>query len=215
MNSAPFIILGGALAWVFLYFLRLKKFYPGEFILGIFAFVIAMAIQNMIQRTPLLWFNLSSASKLALALWFGFSAGFVQEGIKYVFVKGMKPYKGAIVGLGFGIAEVILLAVAVTIEGPSNVPWFLLVAALVERFSAVLFHVASTSLLSSSNSLVFLGVFAVHGVVDSIASYSLLINLVESPKVFWVEAIVGGIALVMLKFALPRIKIEEEEGPKW
>ncbi|AEC51187.1 hypothetical protein PNA2_0269 [Pyrococcus sp. NA2] len=214
MNSAPFLILGGALAWILLYTIRLRRFYPGEFLLGVFAFGIAMTVQNVIQRAPLVWFDVNAWDKLIISMWIGFSAGFVQEGAKYVLVKNMSPYKGAIVGIGFGIAEVILLAAVVTIVGPSNVPWFLLVAACIERFFSVIFHVASTSLLSSSGMLTFLGVFIVHGIVDTVASYSQLSGLLSSSKILWVEALIGVIALIMLKLSLPRIEIEEE-GLKW
>ncbi|BAA30793.1 hypothetical protein [Pyrococcus horikoshii] len=213
MNSAPFLIFGGILAWLFVYFLRLRRFYAGEFLLGLFIFGIAITIQSIIQKASLVWFNVHA--KLLISLWLGFLAGFIQEGIKYIFVKGMTPYKGAMVGLGFGIAEVILLAVVATLAGSSNVPLYLLVASATERFFAVVFHVASTSLLASSNLRIFLGVFTVHGLVDTLASYSQLSRVLNTPKVFLIEAVFGVFALFLLLISLPRIRVEKEEGPKW
>lgn len=190
MYLPPFPLLGGILAWTTVYFLGFKKQKWAELILGAVAFILAMVIQNPIQQLPLLGIGIRSnadviargtAFTVGVAIWLGLVAGFVQEGVKYFFVKDRSPNDALFVGLGFGITEVLSVAVtpiiAVAVAGGKlDVPVLQALLSMVERYFAVLFHVGTTVYLAyaSKNGLGgkgFLTMATLHGFVDTLAVY--------------------------------------------
>ncbi|NJF24786.1 YhfC family glutamic-type intramembrane protease [Thermococcus sp. Bubb.Bath] len=240
MYLPPFPILGGLLAWGTVYFLGFKKQKWAELILGGVAFLLAMVIQNPIQQFPLLGMGIRSnadviargtAFTLGVAIWVGIVAGFVQEGVKYLLVKDKGTRTALFVGLGFGITEVLFVAVTPIIAvaatgGKIDVPVFQALLSMVERYFAVLFHVGTTVYLAYAarngfGKKGYLEMTVLHGFVDTLAAYGQLLFL-ESKELAMkfttgLEVIFAVISIALIVYTLPfaRIKEPEEETVIW
>ncbi len=234
MYLLPFPIIGGLLAWATLYFIGFEKQRWGEFLLGLAAFFIAMIIQNPVQQLPLLGMGIKSnadviargtAFTIGVSIWFGLIAGIVQEGAKYLLVKGKSPNTGLFMGLGFGITEVFViagaaLAGAMATGKPLDVPLSTALLSMVERYFVVLFHVGTGIYLAyayregfgKSGLLVMIGI---HAVIDSLAAYSQLTK--SEPTMYAVEFITALAALGLIYYTVPKAKVEmpKEEEALW
>ncbi|AFK23142.1 hypothetical protein [Pyrococcus sp. ST04] len=233
MNPAPMIILGGALAWLTLFLFGLKKIRAGEFILGVFLFFLAIFAQGIIQQVPFLWTGIKSNADLVskgikviilASVWIGLTAALFQEGSKFFFVR-RKSYSFAYsVGLGFGTAEVLMLALNVTLVGMKvhvDVPLTIALLTMAERYLVLLFHVGTAILLANGTWKVLLSVIGAHAVVDTLASFYTLSKLISQEMAFKVliisEGVLGIVTFVILLFAVPvALKgKEDEEEVEW
>ena len=231
MYLLPFPILGGLLAWATVYFLGFKKQRWADFILGLAAFFIAMFVQSPIQQLPLLAAGIRSnadiiargmAFTVGASIWIGLVAGLVQEGTKYVLIKGKSLNTGLFMGLGFGITEVFVIAgtalIGAIVTGQSlDVPVGTAVLSLVERYFVVLFHVGTGIYLAYARRAGFgrnglLAMIGIHAVMDSFSAYY---QLTKSESVLYtVEVIAAVTALLLFYYTIPKAKLElsgEEE----
>ncbi len=241
MYLPPFPLLGGFLAWVTIYFLGFKRQKWAELILGGIAFILAMIVQNPIQQLPLLGAGVrSNADVIArgtvftvgVALWVGFVAGFVQEGVKYLLVKDKGTKTALFVGLGFGVTEVLFVAVTPIIAvaaagGKIDVPVIQALLSMVERYFAVLFHIGTTVYLAYATKNGF-GVKGfstmalLHGFVDTLAAYDRFLTLKSEELAMkftiGLEVVFAVIAIALIAYTLPFARIgepEEEEKVIW
>ncbi|NJE30424.1 YhfC family intramembrane metalloprotease [Thermococcus sp. 18S1] len=234
MYLLPFPILGGLLAWATVYFLGFEKQRWGEFALGLAAFFIAMLIQNPVQQLPLLGIGIKSnadviargtAFTIGVSIWLGLIAGIVQEGAKYLLVKGKSLNTGLFMGLGFGITEVfviagVALAGALATGEPLDVPTGAALLSMVERYFVVLFHVGTGIYLAYAYREGFgksglLAVIGIHTFMDSMAAYYQLTK--SEPVMYAVEFITALAALGLLYYTIPKAKVElpKEEEALW
>jgi hypothetical protein len=234
MYPPPFPLLGGLLAWATVYFLGFKKQKWAELILGGVAFILAMVVQNPIQRLPLLGIGIRSNADVVargtvftvgVALWVGIVAGFVQEGVKYFLVKDKGTRTALFVGLGFGITEALFIAVAPIIAvaatgGKIDVPVIQALLSMAERYLAVLFHVGTTIYLAYAvrngfGGKGFLAMAVLHGFVDTLAAYGQLLFL-ESKELamkftIGLEVILAVVAIALIAYTLSFAGTEEPE----
>lgn len=234
MYLLPFPILGGLLAWATLYFMGFEKQRWGEFVLGLAAFFIAMIIQNPIQQLPLLGMGIKSNADviargtvfvIGVSVWVGLIAGIVQEGAKYLLVKGKSLNTGLFMGLGFGITEVFViagaaLAGALATGKPLDVPLSTTLLSMVERYFVVLFHVGTGIYLAYAyregyGKTGLLAMIGIHTVIDSLAAYYQLTK--SEPVMYTVEFITALAALGLLYYMIPKAKVElpKEEEALW
>lgn len=234
MYLLPFPILGGLLAWATLYFMGFEKQRWGEFVLGLAAFFIAMIIQNPIQQLPLLGMGIKSNADviargtvfvIGVSVWVGLIAGIVQEGAKYLLVKGKSLNTGLFMGLGFGITEVFViagaaLAGALATGKPLDVPLSTALLSMVERYFVVLFHVGTGIYLAYAyregyGKTGLLAMIGIHTVIDSLAAYYQLTK--SEPVMYTVEFITALAALGLLYYMIPKAKVElpKEEEALW
>ncbi|NJE05810.1 YhfC family intramembrane metalloprotease [Thermococcus sp. M36] len=234
MYLLPFPILGGLLAWATLYFLGFEKQRWGEFVLGLAAFFIAMIIQNPVQQLPLLGMGIKSnadviargtAFVMGVSIWLGLIAGIVQEGAKYLLVKGKSLNTGLFMGLGFGITEVFViagaaLAGALATGKPLDVPLSTALLSMLERYFVVLFHVGTGIYLAYAyregyGKTGLLAMIGIHTVTDSLAAYYQLTK--SEPVMYAVEFITALTALGLLYYMIPKAKVElpKEEEALW
>lgn len=237
MYLPPFPLLGGLLAWATVYLFGFKKQKWAELILGAVAFILAMVVQNPIQQLPLLGIGIRSNADviargtvftLGVALWLGLVAGFVQEGLKYFLVKDKSPKTGLFVGLGFGVTEVLFVAVMpiilVAATGEKlDVPVIQALLSMVERYFAVLFHVGTTVYLAHASrngfgKKGFLTMAVLHGFVDTLAAYGQLLTLKSEELamkfIIGLEVIFAVIAIALIAYTLQLARIEEPEEEK-
>jgi hypothetical protein len=237
MYLPPFPLLGGLLAWATVYLLGFKKQKWAELILGGVAFILAMVVQNPIQQLPLIGMGIRSNADviargtvftLGVALWVGFVAGFVQEGVKYFLVKDKGTRTALFVGLGFGITEVLFVAVTPIIAvaatgGKIDVPVLQALLSMVERYFAVLFHVGTTVYLAYAarngfGRKGFLAMAVLHGFVDTLAAYGQLLTLKSEELAMkftiGLEVIFAVIAIALIAYTLSFARIEEPEEEK-
>ncbi|AEH24675.1 YhfC family glutamic-type intramembrane protease [Pyrococcus yayanosii] len=226
MYLLPFPALGGLLAWATIYFLGLRRTKWAEFLLGLVAFFLAMIVQTPIQQLSLLALGIrsnadvitrGSAFIVETALWLGFAAGLVQEGVKYFFVKDKDLRTASFVGLGFGVTEAffvtIMTAVAGAVMGKGlDVPLGAALMSLLERYFATLFHVGTTVFLAYAAAKGFgkkglVAMIAVHTLVDSMAAYYQLTG--HAMVGYAVEVILALIALLLVSYTLPKVKAEK------
>jgi len=196
MYLPPFPLLGGLLAWATVYLLGFKRTRWDDFLLGLGAFLLAMILQNPIQQLPLLGIGIRSNADvvargtvftMGVALWVGIVAGFVQEGVKYFFIKDRGMRTALFVGLGFGVTEAMFVAVISAIAvaatgGKIDVPVVQALLSAVERYFVVLFHVGSAIYLahaagSGFGRRGFLAMAVLHGFVDTLAVYGQFLTL--------------------------------------
>ncbi|WP_297089803.1 YhfC family glutamic-type intramembrane protease [Thermococcus sp.] len=234
MYLLPFPILGGLLAWATLYFMGFEKQRWGEFVLGLAAFFIAMIIQNPVQQLPLLGMGIKSNADviargtvfvIGVSVWVGLIAGIVQEGAKYLLVKGKSLNTGLFMGLGFGITEVFViagaaLAGALATGKPLDVPLSTALLSMVERYFVVLFHVGTGIYLAYAyregyGKTGLLAMIGIHTVIDSLAAYYQLTK--SEPVMYTVEFITALAALGLLYYMIPKAKVElpKEEEALW
>jgi hypothetical protein len=234
MYLPPFPLLGGLLAWATIYFLGFKKQKWAELILGAVAFILAMVVQNPIQQLPLLGIGIRSnadviargtAFTLGVAIWLGLIAGFTQEGVRYFLVKDKSTRTALFVGLGFGITEVLFVAVtpilAVTVTGGNlDVPVVQAVLSMLERYFAVLFHVGTTVYLAYAarngfGGKAYLTMALLHGFLDTLAAYGQLLVLKSEELAMkftiGLEVIFAVIAIALIAYTLPLARIDEPE----
>ncbi|ASJ02644.1 hypothetical protein A3L09_04900 [Thermococcus profundus] len=237
MYLPPFPVLGGLLAWATVYFIGFKRTQWGDFLLGLAAFLLAMVVQSPVQQLPLIGMGIQKNADIVArgtvfivgtALWVGLVAGFVQEGVKYFLVKDKSTRTAFFVGLGFGITEVVFVTVApiiavASVGGTLNVPLIQALLSLIERYSAVLFHIGTTVFLAYAarkgfGRWGFLSMAVLHGFVDSLATYIQLLSI-ENDKLAMkfapgFEALFGLIAIVLIAYTLPLARIEKPEEEK-
>lgn len=234
MYLLPFPILGGLLAWATIYFFGFEKQRWGEFALGLAAFFIAMIIQNPVQQLPLLGMGIKSnadviargtAFTIGVSIWLGLIAGIIQEGAKYLLVKGKSLNTGLFLGLGFGITEVFViagaaLAGALATGKPLDVPLSTALISMVERYFVVLFHVGTGIYLAYAyregyGKTGLLAMIGIHTVIDSLAAYYQLTK--SEPTMYAVEVISALVALGLLYYTIPKAKLElpKEEEALW
>lgn len=204
----PLLALLGGLAPLLLFrLLGARHYHAGELMMGALLFIAVLIVQPLLQLAPLLYYGVSpeaaasGGAAILVAVYFGLVAAVVQSSLKYLFVRGMSASRALSLGLGFGIAEAIYVALSAYIVGVIiNAPigeeasraleeiirgrdlelglWGLpLIAA--ERFAAATFHGASALLLVSFIAAGrglsgLLALVAIHGLIDTLA---MLINL--------------------------------------
>ncbi|ASJ10404.1 hypothetical protein A3L12_03365 [Thermococcus sp. P6] len=234
MYLLPFPVLGGLLAWATIYFMGFKRQRWGELLLGLAAFFIAMILQNPLQQLPLLGMGIKSNADViargtafvaGVSLWLGLVAGVVQEGVKYLLVKGKSLNAGLFMGLGFGITEVFFI-VAMSVVGSLTTGEALEVQpgtallSMVERYFAVLFHVGTGIYLAHSYTkgrgrTGLVAMIGLHTLIDSLSAYY---QLTKSAAILYgVEVVVALSALGLLYLTVPKVKAEppEEERVLW
>jgi len=228
MYSLLFPIIGGLLAWFTIYLLGFKKQIWTAFLLGLAIFFLAMLVQSPIQQLPLLAMGIMSNQDvlargllftLATAIWLGFVAGLVQEGFKYVFIRGKDMRFALFVGLGFGITEVVMIVVnaliAALLLGKSlDAPPAAMLLSLVERYFAVLFHIGTTIFLAYAYNLGFgkrglVAMVAIHTVVDSLVAYYQLTQNIA--LLYILEGTFAIIAALLIYYTIPKTKMEISE----
>ncbi|WP_209475660.1 YhfC family glutamic-type intramembrane protease [Thermococcus stetteri] len=237
MYLPPFPLFGGLLAWATVYFLGFKKQKWAELILGAVAFILAMVVQNPIQQLPLLGIGIRSnadviargtAFTLGVALWVGFVAGFVQEGVKYFLVKDKSTKAALFIGLGFGLTEVLFIVIVpiitvVATGGKLDVPVLQALLSMIERYFAVLFHVGTAVYLAYASRNGFggkglLSMAVLHGFVDTLAAYGQLLfieNKILAMKfTLGLEVLFAIITIALLVYTLPLARVEEPEEEK-
>lgn len=236
-----FLVAGGLISVLFVFLLGFRRFTLRELSLGFAALLISVLVQQPIQQLPVLTsselmsrilsgdltlgealsviesfaVNQDPLYIIALSLWLGFVAGTVQTIIKYLFACRNGNYIAAVnIGLGFGVAESILLGFSALLSSflfsgsPAGVdiPLYMYMVATYERFSAALFHVGSTLFLvdMSANNRKWTGLLAViliHGTLDSGAAFY---NFTENPIVL--VAVEIGLLLAALLLTLKLVK---------
>ena len=233
-------ITGGLASIVFVRMLGFRKFTGGEIVLGAVVFLVSLIVQQPIQQLPILartlpeilsnpamaqtiirefLKSLDPYTLVLIALWFGFIAGLVQTGFKYIFARNKKYSDALNIGLGFGVAEAFYVAVVGSIilasglTGASGVPLHAYALSAIERFSASLFHVGSTLLLihaikQGRKYMGFATVVAVHGTIDTLAS---LTQLTGNPILLAITEILALVAGLIMTLKLYRKAIEEPE----
>jgi len=193
-----FPIIGAALAWLTIYLLGFKRVLWKEFVLGLAIFLLAMFVQSPVQQLPLLAIGIKSNQDVILrgvvftvgtAIWLGLIAGIVQEGFKYIFVKGKNLRKAVFIGLGFGITEVAMLLIsqliALILLGSSlEAPMDMALLSSIERYFAVLFHIATTMFLAYAYTQGYgkrglIMMILLHTLIDSMAAYYQLTQSIE------------------------------------
>ena len=240
MYLLPFPILGAVLAWVTVYIVGFRKQGWAEFLLGTAAFFIAMFVQSPVQQLPLLGAGIRSnadvvtrgtAFTIMVALWLGLVAGFVQEGVKYYLVKDRKLREAVFVGLGFGVTEAVVLALATVLPaamkgGTVDVPLTNALLSMVERYFATLFHVGTAVFLAYAFRQGFgmrglLLAVGVHTVLDSITAYLQLVHFIRPRPYhalnllgYFLEALLAIIGVAFFAYgalkALEEPEVEEE-----
>jgi len=240
MYLPPFPIIGGLLAWITIYLLGFRRQKWAELILGGVAFILAMILQNPVQQLPLLGMGIRSNADVVargtvftveVSLWVGVVAGLIQEGVKYLLVRDKGTRTALFVGLGFGVTEVIFVAVTPIIAvayagGKIDVPVVQALLSMVERYFAVLFHVGSTVYLAYAarngfGGKGFLTMAFLHGFVDTLAAYGQLLTLesegLAMKFMLGVETIFAVIAMALIAYTLSfaRVKEPEEEKVIW
>jgi len=235
LYTPPFLIIGGLLAWLTLYFFGFKKTMWAEFILGIVIFFLALIIQQPIQQLSLLGLGITSNQDIVArgalftietAVWLGVVAGLTQEGMKYLLVRKRSLKAALFVGLGFGIIEVVFLVVtgiisAASIDRPLEAPLGVALLSLFERYFAVLFHVATTIFLAYAYTSGFgkqglASMVALHALIDSIAAYYQLTQ--SSVAMYLVEALFAIATILLIYYTIPKVKhqkIENREEVLW
>ena len=239
MYLPPFPLLGGLLAWATVYLLGFKRTRWDDFLLGLGAFLLAMILQNPIQQLPLLGIGIRSNADvvargtvftMGVALWVGIVAGFVQEGVKYFLVKDKGTRTALFVGLGFGITEVLFIAVTPIIAvaatgGKIDVPVGQALLSAVERYFAALFHVGTTVYLAYAakngfGGRGFLAMAVLHGFVDTLAAYGQLLTVKSTELAvkftIGLEVLFAVVAIALIAYTLPLVGEEpEEESVIW
>ncbi|ASJ06458.1 YhfC family intramembrane metalloprotease [Thermococcus pacificus] len=243
MYPFPFTILGALLAWATVYAVGFRKQRWAEFILGLAAFFLAMIVQNPVQQLPLLGIGIRSnadvvargtAFTVAVALWLGLAAGFVQEGVKYYLVRERRLREAVFVGLGFGVTEAVVIAIATAIplitRGLSpEVPLLNALVSMGERYFTTLFHVGTAVLLAyyaqkglGKRGLLYM--IGLHTVLDTGAAYFQLAFFMEPRPVhtlnvlaYFLEAAVAVVGILVFAYgALKALSEPEvEERPIW
>ncbi|AAL81881.1 YhfC family intramembrane metalloprotease [Pyrococcus furiosus DSM 3638] len=230
MNPAPFLLLGGALAWLTLYLLGGRKVKAGEFILGAIIFPLSITLQNIVQQLPLLWVgirpditSLGTSEIIAISIWMGLIAGIFQELFKYIFVRGKSAGYAFSVGLGFAISEVIFITALVTLSakgGTPSQPFATNLLSLAERYLVVLFHVGTAIMLTQGTRKVLIEVIGLHALIDSMAAYYQLMSAVyiKTNKIYMIprillltEIVLAVITVIVLIASLPKISQVKEE----
>lgn len=243
MYLLPFPILGAVLAWATVYAVGFKKQRWAELLLGTAAFFIAMFVQNPVQQLPLLGIGIKSNADVAargtafiatVALWLGFAAGLVQEGVKYYLVRERKLREAVFVGLGFGVTEAVVVALATVLPvalrgGTVDVPLINALLSMAERYFVVLFHVGTAVFLAyafkkgfGARGLIYM--IGLHTLIDAGAAYVQLAFFVR-PRPYRVLNLMGYIlevtvaAIGVAVFAYGALKAlsepETEERPLW
>lgn len=247
-----FPLIGGAAAVVFVQLLGLRRFTARGLISGLLALLISVVIQNQIQQLPILVVlaprltSITSAEEvqqlirefiegvgvvgiLGLCLWFGFVAGAVQTGFKYLFISPIlkRSYRGALsVGLAFGFAEAVFISV-LSLLTVASIPEIQLwttpvsaVASAFERFSVALLHTGTSLYIADSarGGAALKGVLtvvALHGSIDTAAA---LYQVAQTYRVLnasaalvfgEVSVVVGLLVGLLLTLKLRRRVLEE------
>ncbi|ASI99246.1 YhfC family glutamic-type intramembrane protease [Thermococcus celer] len=225
MYLLPFPILGGLLAWGTLYFVGFKRQRWGEIILGVAAFFIAIIVQNPVQQLPLLGMGIRSnadvvargtAFIVGASVWLGLVAGIVQEGTKYLLVKGKDLKTGLFMGLGFGVTEAFViagtaLAGSLAAGRSLDVPLSAALISMVERYFVTLFHAGTGVYLAYAcregrGRAGLTAMIGVHALIDSLAAYYQLTK--SSPVMYTVEVVAALAALGLLYYTVPKAKVE-------
>lgn len=235
--------LGGLAVLALARLMGFRRAAGGELVLGLVVFLIAIPSQSVIQALPLLpeilargaealeEFKDSPGSLLALSLWLGMVAGFVQTGFKYLFVKRRSLTEAFNVGMGFGLTEAFVIGilgyvglVLVNTVSHQAVAHGLLTAwlqpalgglAALERFSATLFHVGSTVILADfahrgKGRVALLLIAVIHGLLDTTAAAYQLTGSAALLATAEVAALALGLGLYLVVFR----KVVEERPPQ-
>ena len=159
----------------------LRLIRPNPAFLGIGASLLAATI---IIQSPLSRLAVGSALTVSLLLASavaGVIAGFVQEGLKALALRGSGPAEGAWLGAGFGIGEAALVALTQLITPSSPPTWAALVPGI-ERLLATWFHIVTAGViglgLATGRFLpYFATAVAAHAGIDFAAAYVSLAQL--------------------------------------
>ncbi|USH00524.1 potassium transporter KefA [Thermococcus argininiproducens] len=222
-----FPIAGGFLALLTFYLLGFKKIGGAEILLGFVLVAITLFVQPLIQNAPFLGTSIRSNSDIVargtsfviiVAIWLGFVAGFFQEGLKYIFCRNRYLRDALFIGVGFGLGEAILLPLIqvvqlMTVGGiPPQLTTSLL--SLGERYLATLFHAGTTIVLAYSykngfgrKALLVLSI--AHGIGDTFAAYYQLTQSRITLLITYVLFLL--VSLLLLHYALPKVREEREE----
>ena len=211
-------VLGGILPLLTFYVVGFKKIKGAELILGFFLVAITLFIQPMVQRAPFLALGIELNANIAMtitAIWFGFIAGFFQEGLKYVFVRNRNLKEALFVGIGFGLGEAVLVPLLHLTLG--DLPPIQLTQALLsffERYIATLFHAGTTVILAYAYKKGFgrealIALSVVHGVIDAFAAYYKLTNSQTSLIIAYGLLVI--VTFTLLRYGTPKAKLEREE----
>lgn len=181
---AASIILGTAPLLVVWRFVKPRLTF---FVVGAALLIVTLVIQPLPARLAV--GALLPISAIAASVAAGAVAGFLQEGLKALPLKGAGPPEGAWLGAGFGVGEAALVALTQLIS-PSSPPQWVAVIPGVERLLSTWFHIVTAALLGAGwASGRFPQYFALavlaHAGTDAAAAYVSLANLNPiQPSVF-------------------------------
>ncbi len=187
--------LGSLPALVLMRFTR-----PRVMFLGIGAALLAATI---IIQSPLSRLAVGSALTVSLLLASavaGVIAGFVQEGLKALALRGSGPAEGAWLGAGFGIGEAALVALTQLITPSSSPTWTILVPGI-ERLLATWFHIVTAGVIGLGFAAgkflpYFATAVAAHAGIDSAAAYVSLAQQLDLTQLTVLAPLYLGIAAV-------------------
>jgi len=197
--------LGFLVLWAYL-----RKFHGAELILGAVLLIPVLFLQPLVQALP----KFLNVTNLAfIVLWTGLIAALFQEPLKYYLSRDKTLGKALYVGIGFGLAEGIYVALNASLLGGAS--W----VAILERFLSVVFHASTTvffaySYRNGKGREALVAMILAHWVIDSLAAYW---HYNVSTFVLAITyAIMLAIAAVILFKLLPAAKTENEEpAVKW
>jgi hypothetical protein len=224
-------ILGGIIGLLAVY-IALRRMDWSAIIFGAVLLFITLVIQPPLQQAPFLLSGIRSNEQLLklgrewlsiAVIWLGFTAGFVQEILKYYASRNKSLVESAYIGAGFGLAEAIILPALALIALKAGLPLTttsLLYLGLIERILALLFHTSTTLAFShyyklGKGRITLLTMIVFHGIIDSLAIYYQLTKSVLSVSASYI--IITAIAGVILYKLLPKARKEPlvEQGPIW
>ncbi|WP_048146859.1 hypothetical protein [Pyrococcus abyssi] len=197
------LLLGYFLAILTVYFLG-YEFSIKPFALGIVGIIIALIIQFPLQLLVIFLRDKLNLGTLLVSIGLGFSAGFSQELVKYLFLHGKEVSTGIMFGLGIGFFEVLYAIPVVFYEEqlPEHMKKLVEKNSWLgawERYFGTLFHIATSAILTYAGLGVLVLFMLLHGLVDSLAEMH---NLGESKKALFLGEVLLSILSVLLILSL-------------
>ncbi|MCD6503237.1 MAG: YhfC family intramembrane metalloprotease [Euryarchaeota archaeon] len=227
--SAFSLVLGGIIAVILvLVIFKPHKLLFSALFSGAAAFLIAIFIQSPIQQIPLLILGIRTTADIIIrgttfviiiSFYTGFIAAIFQEIFKYLFLKKENSEYSLQVGLGFGITEVIYLAIyafmSIAILGsiPENTGVLQYIAPGIERFLVLLFHTLTAIYMELYGIKGLMITTAAHGAIDSLATcVQLYIRVIGYDMLSYLSILVLYFSMLALDILLLRISLPLRSG---
>lgn len=201
---------------LFIYAILQKQWWP--FILGVLAFVSSQVLfriplLQLLEAKSLQYTMFSMTQPILYAIFLAFSAGIVEEGARFLFMRFLLKERtwqtGFLFGAGHGGIEAILfvginaIVLLFTSHAASLGTEFLIGG--VERFFAIIFHISLSLFVLravSESRIVFLGIAILfHGAVNSLVGI-VPIYFSESMSLMIIETSLAIVALLLFSYHL-------------